>query len=204
MTQEELTGTVERFLFQNEENGFAVLILKTRTKEKITIKGTLPGVNAGQQISVKGSWIVHPKFGKQFEAKTCTACLPTSILGLRKYLGSGLIKGIGPVYAEKLVNVFGLDVLKIIEEAPHLLKKVDGIGPKRIETITNAWKDQKEIANIMVFLQEKGISTAFATKIYKTYGYNSVSIISENPYRLADDIWGIGFKKADAVAQIRI
>ena len=201
MTHEELTGTVERFLFCNEENGFAVLILQTRTKQKITVKGTLPGVNAGQQISVKGSWIVHPKFGKQFEAKSCTACLPTSILGLRKYLGSGLIKGIGPVYAEKLVNAFGLDVLKIIEEAPHLLKKVGGIGPKRIETITNAWKDQKEIANIMVFLQEKGVSTTFATKIYKTYGYQAIGVISENPYRLADDIWGVGFKKADAVAQ---
>ena len=201
MIQDELTGTVERFLFKNEENGFAVLILQTKRSEKITVKGSMPGVNAGQQVSLKGSWVIHPKFGKQFDAKSCTATLPSSILGLRKYLGSGLIKGIGPVYAEKLVKMFGLEVLQIIEETPHLLKKVPGIGPKRIETITNAWKDQKEIANIMVFLQEKGVSTTFATKIYKTYGYNSISVITENPYRLADDIWGIGFKKADAVAQ---
>ena len=201
MVQDELIGTVERFLFKNEENGFAVLILQTKRSEKITVKGLLPGVNAGQQINVKGSWIIHPKFGKQFDAKSCTACLPTSILGLRKYLGSGLIKGIGPVYAEKLVKKFGLDVLEIIEKAPHMLKEVEGIGTKRIETITNAWKTQKEVANIMVFLQEKGVSTTFATKIYKTYGYNAINVITENPYRLADDIWGIGFKKADAVAQ---
>jgi len=202
MTHDQLTGTIERFLFQNEESGFAIAIVKIRgAKKPVTIRGTFPGINAGQQITVNGQWVVHPKFGKQFDAKTCTACLPTSILGLKKYLGSGLIKGIGPTYAEKLVNYFGNDVLTVIEKTPQLLHKVDGIGPKRVETITNAWKDQKEIANVMVFLQGKGISTIYATKIYKTYGQDAVGIISENPYRLADEIWGIGFKKADAVAQ---
>ncbi|MFC1845681.1 ATP-dependent RecD-like DNA helicase [Candidatus Dependentiae bacterium] len=201
MTHEELTGIVDRFLFQNEENGYAVLILQLRNKQMVTVRGNLPGVNAGQQISLQGAWVVHPKFGKQFEANKCTACLPTTILGLRKYLGSGLIKGIGPTYAEKLVNHFGLNVLDIIEHQPEKLRLVDGIGPKRAQTITAAWKDQKEIANIMIFLQDKGISTTFATKIYKTYGQNAVGVINENPYRLADDIWGIGFKKADAVAQ---
>jgi len=201
MMYEELTGTIDRFLFQNEENGFAVFVLLAKKTQKITVRGTLPGINAGQQITVRGSWVVHPKFGKQFEAKTCTACLPTSLLGLKKYLGSGLIKGIGPTYAEKLVNVFGTDVLDIIENKPHLLHKVDGIGPKRVEKITNAWQTQKEIANIMIFLQDKGVSTTYATKIYKTYGHEAIGIINENPYRLADDIWGIGFKKADEVAQ---
>ncbi|MCK5632769.1 ATP-dependent RecD-like DNA helicase [bacterium] len=201
MTHDQLTGIVDRFLFKSEENGFSVLILQTRTKDKITVRGNLPGVNAGQQITVSGAWVVHPKFGKQFEAKSCTACLPTSVLGLKKYLGSGLIKGIGPTYAEKLVNHFGLDVLTIIEETPQLLHSVEGIGPKRVEQITQAWKDQRQIAGIMVFLQGKGISTVYATKIYKTYGQEAVGIITENPYRLADDIWGIGFKKADAVAQ---
>ncbi len=201
MGHEELTGTVDRFLFQSEDTGFVVLVLQTKKSQTITVRGNLPGVSAGQQVTLQGAWVVHPKFGKQFEAQKCQACLPTSIIGLKKYLGSGLIKGIGPTYADKLVKKFGLDVLKIIEEAPHLLHRVDGIGPKRVEKITNAWQEQKEIANIMVFLQSKGISTVFATKIYKTYGQSAVSVINENPYRLADDIWGIGFKKADAVAQ---
>lgn len=201
MTHEELTGTVDRFLFQNEENGYAVLILQIHNKQMVTVRGNLPGINAGQQINVLGTWVVHPKFGKQFEATKCTACLPTTILGLRKYLGSGLIKGIGPTYAEKLVDHFGHDVLHVIEHYPEKLQRVDGIGPKRAETITTAWKDQKEIANIMIFLQDKGVSTTFATKIYRTYGQQSIEIINENPYRLADDIWGIGFKKADEVAQ---
>lgn len=201
MTNDQLTGTVDKLLYHNEQNGFAVLILHLGNKQKVTVRGSFPGVNAGQQITVQGAWVVHPKFGKQFEAHTCTACLPTTLIGLQKYLGSGLIKGIGPTYAKKLVEKFGIDVLTIIEEQPERLRQIDGIGPKRAETITEAWKDQKEIANIMIFLQDKGISTAFATKIYKTYGQNAITVINENPYRLADDIWGIGFKKADALAQ---
>lgn len=201
MTHEKLTGTVDKLLFQSEENGFSVLILRTRHAKGIIIRGHLPGINPGQEISVQGNWVIHPKFGKQFEATSCTACLPTSITGLKKYLGSGLIKGIGPTYAEKLVNAFGTTVLEIIEKTPQRLAIIDGIGPKRIEKIIEAWKTQKEVANIMIFLQDKGISTIFATKIYKTYGQGAIGIITENPYRLADDIWGIGFKKADEVAQ---
>ncbi len=201
MAHDELTGTVDRFMFQNEENGYAVLVLQIRGAQNITVRGSLPGVHVGAQVTIQGAWVMHPQFGKQFEATRCTTCLPSTIFGLKKYLGSGLIKGIGPVYAEKLVDRFGLDVLTVIEKTPQLLHRVDGIGPKRAEQITAAWKDQKEIANIMIFLQDKGVSTAFSTKIYKKYGQNAVSVISENPYRLADDIWGIGFKKADEVAQ---
>lgn len=201
MTHDEMTGTVDRFLFNNEETGYAVLVMQVRGAGNVTVRGSLPGVHVGSQVTVHGSWVMHPQFGKQFEATRCTACLPTTILGLKKYLGSGLIKGIGPVYAEKLVERFGVDVLHVIEHTPQLLHRVDGIGPKRAEQITIAWKEQKEIANIMIFLQDKGISTAFATKIYKKYEQNAVSVITENPYRLADDIWGIGFKKADEVAQ---
>ncbi len=198
---EELTGTIDRLLFQSPENGYTVFILQLRGQTTATVCGNLPNIQPGQQVTLQGAWTMHPKFGKQFEAKQCTALLPDTIIGLKKYLGSGLIKGIGPVYAEKLVNKFGTQVLQIIEADPSQLLKVDGIGPKRVETIITAWKDQKEIANIMVFLQGKGASTAFATKIYKKYGQQSIALIQENPYRLAEDIWGVGFKMADGMAQ---
>jgi len=198
---EEITGFVDKVIFQNDENGYAVFVLQLRGKNTVTVKGYLPTIQPGQQVSLGGFWVMHPKFGRQFEAKNFQSCLPDSILGLKKYLGSGLIKGIGPVYAEKLVDMFGSDVLDIIENHPHKLGRVAGIGPKRIEKITVAWKDQKEISKVMIFLQDKGVSTAYATKIYKKYGQESIVVIKENPYRLADEIWGIGFKKADQIAQ---
>lgn len=198
---EELTGTVERFLYQNDENGFCVFLLNINRKESTTVRGYAPSIQAGQNVTLKGAWVVHPKFGKQFEASECSICLPTSITGLKKYLSSGMIKGIGKVYGEKLVDYFGTDVLKIIDKAPERLKEVPGIGEKRIDTIITAWKDQKEIAQVMVFLQEKGVSTAFATKIYKRYGMEALAVMKENPYRIAEDVWGIGFKTADQIAQ---
>lgn len=201
MQQEELTGTIDRLLYQNQENGYTVLVLQPRGTSTVTVCGYLPSIQAGQHVTLHGSWVMHPKFGKQFEAKQCAATLPNSILGLKKYLGSGLIKGIGPIYAEKLVDRFGTDVLDVIENDPAQLLRIDGIGPKRAEVITKAWKDQKEIAAIMVFLQDKGISSTYATKIYKAYGQRSIEFMQENPYRLADEIWGIGFKTADAIAQ---
>ncbi|MFC1842732.1 ATP-dependent RecD-like DNA helicase [Candidatus Dependentiae bacterium] len=198
---EELTGIVEKLIFQSDENGYSVFMLQLRGNNTVTVTGHIPTIQPGQQVTVSGFWTMHSKFGKQFEAKNCQSCLPNSILGLKKYLGSGLIKGIGPVYAEKLVNKFGTEVLEIIENFPSKLGEISGIGPKRIEKITNAWQDQKEISKVMIFLQEKGVSTVYATKIYKTYGQEAISVINENPYRLADDIWGIGFKKADQIAQ---
>jgi len=201
MNLEELTGVVDKLIFQNEENGYAVFVVNLRGKDKVTVKGHIPTIQPGQQVTIGGFWVMHPKFGRQFEAKNCESCLPNSILGLRKYLGSGLIKGIGPVYADKLVDKFGTDVLEVIENQPYKLGEISGIGPKRIEKITTAWQDQKEISKVMIFLQDKGVSTTYATKIYKKYGQESISVINENPYRLADDIWGIGFKKADQIAQ---
>lgn len=198
---EELVGTIERFLFQNNQDGFSVFVLSITAQKTVTVKAHAPALQAGQQVLLKGSWIVHPKFGKQFSADHCTVCLPTSAIGLKKYLGSGMIKGIGKVYAEKLVDYFGTRVLEIIEKEPDRLKEVSGIGIKKLETIIHAFKDQKEIATIMVFLQDKGVSTAFATKIYKRYGQNSITLIQQNPYRIAEDIWGIGFKSADLIAQ---
>jgi len=198
---ETICGIVDRFLFQSAENGFGVFVLNEKNKQSITVRGYCAHINPGEQVTLEGSWVTHPKFGKQFEASTCTAQVPTSIQGLIKYLSSGLIKGIGPVYGQKLVTHFGHDVLEIIDKYPQRLQEVPGVGPKRVETIINAWKDQKSISHIMVFLQEKGISPAYAVKIYKKYGAQAIAQVTENPYRLAEDVWGIGFKTADQIAQ---
>ena len=161
-----LHGTVERIVFQNVENGFTVFRLLSKNKTT-TVTGYVPNLHPGEQVSLEGTWSMHPKFGQQFEIKQCTTQVPTSIIGLKKYLSSGLIKGIGPVFAEKLVNRFGEQVLEVIDKEPHRLHEISGVGPKRVERIVTAWEDQKEISNIMIFLQEKNISPAYATKIYK-------------------------------------
>ncbi len=198
---ESLQGIVDRVIYQNQENGFAVFVVQLNSKNSITVKGCVPTINAGEQVVVRGVWNMHQKFGKQFDAQSCEKQAPTSILGLKKYLSSGLIKGIGPIYGDKLVATFGEKVLEIIDQQPERLLSVPGIGAKRVEKIITAWKDQKEISNIMVFLQNKGISSTYAVKIYKQYKEQSIAIIEENPYRLAQDIWGIGFKTADQIAQ---
>ena len=198
--QEELSGVVDRHLFQSDDKTFAVLVLTVGTSTAIA-KGQLGHINPGEHVTLKGSWALHPKFGKQFDALSCAAQVPTSIMGLKKYLGSGLIRGIGPAYAERLVNHFGTDVLSVIEKSPHLLKQVSGMGQQRITRIVEAWKHQRDIAAVMVFLHDKGVSTAYATKIYKKYGNQSIERVQENPYRLADEVWGIGFKIADQIAQ---
>ena len=197
----ELTGTIDRLLFNNEESGFSVFVLQVNAVTQIVVRGSLAQIHPGEQVSVRGAWVMHPKFGKQFEAKECKITVPTSIMGLKKYLGSGLIKGIGPAYAEKLVNAFGSQVLEVIDKEPERLRRVDGIGEKRVKQIIASWHDQKEISSIMVFLQDKGVSPAYAIKIYKKYGQNSIAAVQENPYRLAEEIWGIGFKVADQIAQ---
>ncbi|MBT4856130.1 ATP-dependent RecD-like DNA helicase [bacterium] len=196
---EELCGLIDKVVFESSETGFQIFIVKHK-KESTVVKGYLPAVIPGQEITVSGSWIFHPKFGKQFEASHCVTQLPTTLVGLKKYLGSGFIKGIGPVYADKLIKAFGLEVLNIIDKEPHRLSEVPGIGPKRADVITTAWVDQKEIAHIMVYLQDKGISPAYAMKIYKKYRHESVAKVQQNPYRLAEDIWGISFKIADKIA----
>lgn len=197
---EELIGTVEKILFKNEENNFAVLVLTLMHKSSAIAKGNASHVQPGQQVCLRGAWVMHAKFGRQFSIESCSVQLPESIIGLKKYLGSGLIKGIGKVYAEKLVDYFGAQVLTIIDQSPERLKEVGGIGHKRLEQIIKAWHDQKEISNLMVFLQDKGVSTSHALKIYKKYGKESIALVTDNPYRLSEDIWGIGFKTADAIA----
>jgi exodeoxyribonuclease V alpha subunit len=198
---EELHGTIEKIIFESEQNGFVVFTLNVSLAEHIVVRCHAPGIKPGELVNLRGTWTVHPRFGKQFHAQQCTALPPTSSAGLKKYLASGLIPGIGPVYAEKLVDRFGSSVLEIIDKEPHKLSLIGGIGKKRIERIATAWKDQKEISHIMVFLQEKGISAAYATKIYKKYGNDAIALVTENPYRLAQEVWGIGFKTADAIAQ---
>ncbi|MEX0940124.1 MAG: ATP-dependent RecD-like DNA helicase [Candidatus Babeliales bacterium] len=199
--EEELQGTVDRLLFKSPDSGYCVLILQINDTRSTVVTGSFGSIQAGEQVTLKGSWITHAKFGRQFQATGCIQQLPTTLLGVQKYLGSGLIKGIGKVYAKKLVAKFGTDTLAIIDKNPERLSEIPGIGAKRIELINRAWQDQKEISSIMIFLQEKGISPAFAAKIYKKYGQNSIAVLKENPYRLAEEIWGIGFKSADMVAQ---
>jgi len=199
---EYITGIVERITFSNEENGFSVIKIKSNGfADLVTVVGALAAVNVGAVLRIKGEWKYDSKFGKQFSAIDYRETVPATVKGIEKYLGSGLIKGIGPKFARRIVNHFKEETLKVIEEVPDYLIKVDGIGQKRVDIIKKAWKEQKEIKNVMLFLQSNGVSTAFAVKIYKTYGNESIDIVKANPYRLADDIWGIGFKTADKIAQ---
>ncbi|MGB8467660.1 MAG: ATP-dependent RecD-like DNA helicase [Candidatus Babeliales bacterium] len=197
---DQLQGTIDRILFNNQETGFSVFVMVGTNKQEIIVTGTLPTLQAGEQVTVQGSWVMHPKFGKQFQATTCVAQLPTTVVGIEKYLGSGLIKGIGKAFAKKIVARFGANTLTIIEQEPERLATIEGIGTKRIDQIKHAWHQQKAVSAIMIFLQEKDISPVFATKIYKQYGQNAIALLQENPYRLAEDIWGVGFKTADTIA----
>jgi len=198
---EYISGVVEQITYGNEDNGFRVIKIKSKGfTGLVTVVGSLAAVNVGAIIRVKGEWKMNSKFGKQFMALDYRETLPATVAGIQKYLGSGLIKGIGPVYAKRIVQHFQEDTLRVLEENVDRLIKVEGIGQKRLATIKKAWQEQKEIKNVMLFLQSNGVSTAFAVKIFKTYGNESIEIVKTNPYRLADDIWGIGFKTADKIA----
>lgn len=198
---EKLTGVVERITYVNEDNGFSVIKIKAKGyPELVTLVGQLSFVNLGSLVELEGKWVFNSKFGRQFQVHSCVEKVPATIAGIERYLGSGLIKGIGPVNAHRIVKKFREETIRIIETEPERLKEVEGIGPKRIAMIKEAWQEQKEIKNVMLFLQEHEVSVAYAVKIYKTYGNASINIVKENPYRLADDIWGIGFKTADKIA----
>ena len=198
---EQLRCVVERITYQNSLNGFTVLKCAAKGfTDLVTVVGTMPDTNVGSVLLLQGFWKVDSKYGRQFSVETFEEVLPATVLGIEKYLGSGLVKGIGPNFAKRIVNTFGVDTLNVIEEDPEKLLTVPGIGKIRVERIKKSWADQKEIKNIMIFLQGHGVSTSHATKIYKTYGNDSIKTVKENPYRLADDIWGIGFKTADTIA----
>ena len=199
---EVLAGLVERVTFHNQDSGFCVLRLKARGhRDLVTTIGHAAMISAGEWVTASGEWINDRTHGLQFRARFLKTSAPTSLDGIEKYLGSGMIRGIGPVYAKRMVKMFGNDVFDLIEVEPEKLREVEGIGPKRADKITSAWADQKVIREIMVFLHSHGVGTARAVRIFKTYGVDAVQVMSENPYRLARDIRGIGFRTADLIAE---
>src|SRR5579864_7567084 len=199
--REVLAGLVERVTYQNADNGFCVIRVKARShRDLVTVVGHAAAISAGEWITASGEWVNDRTHGQQFRAKFLKTSAPTSIDGIEKYLGSGMIRGIGPVYAKKLVKAFGDKVFDTIEAEPERLREVGGIGPVRAERMVAAWAEQKVVREIMVFLHSHGVGTARAVRIFKTYGADAVQVMSENPYRLARDIRGIGFKTADAIA----
>ncbi|MBG0562787.1 ATP-dependent RecD-like DNA helicase [Actinoplanes sp. NEAU-A11] len=197
-----LEAVLERLTYVNEETGYTVArVAVGRSSDLLTVVGALLGAQPGESLRLSGWWSSHPQYGRQFEVVSYTTVLPATVQGIRRYLGSGLVKGIGPVFAERIVDHFGLDTLEIIETAPERLIEVAGLGPKRTKKITSAWAEQKAIKEVMVFLQGVGVSTSIAVRIYKKYGDSSISIVKNSPYKLAADVWGIGFKTADTIAQ---
>lgn len=199
---EHLRCVVERITYQNAENGYTVLKCAVKNySDLVTVVGTMPDTHVGSVLSLDGMWKMDAKYGRQFSVERFEETLPATVYGIEKYLGSGLVKGVGPKFARRIVEKFGKDTLDVIEETPDELLKVPGIGKVRVDRIKTSWQEQKEIKNIMLFLQSHEVSTSHATKIFKTYGSESIAIVKENPYRLADDIWGIGFKTADSIAQ---
>ena len=198
---EVLAGLVDRVTFHNPENGFCVLRVKARgQRDLITVLGHAAMISAGEFVQASGTWVNDRTHGVQFRASFLKATAPTTIEGIEKYLGSGMLRGIGPVYAKKLVRAFGEAVFDVIEQEPPRLRQVTGIGPKRAERIIAGWAEQKVIREIMLFLHSNGVGTSRAVRIYKTYGADAIQLISENPYRLARDIRGIGFRTADQIA----
>ncbi len=197
----ELSGQIERITYTNEENGYTIARVKVYgQRDLITVVGYLMSPSPGEILNLKGEWVNHPKFGEQFKVVEYKTTIPATVFGIKKYLGSGLIKGLGPVIAGRIVKKFGEKTLDIIENDIQKLAMVEGIGKKRIAMIQDAWHEQKEIRDVMMFLQSHGVSSGYATKIFKQYKNRSIAVVTENPYRLAMDIFGIGFVIADSIA----
>ena len=208
-TQDFLRGVIERITFHNEENGYTVakLAVEQPTRQlphwqkEAPIVGNMVGINVGEAVELRGRWEVHPQYGKQFSVAGMRSVLPATVAGIEKYLGSGLIKGVGPVTAKRVVAHFGKETLDIIDNHPQRLSEVSGVGRKRISMINAAWVEQKAIKEVMIFLQGHGVSAGLAAKIYKRYGDSAIETVQGNPYRLSEDIFGIGFITADRIAQ---
>ena len=198
-----MEAVLERITYANAETGYTIARVATERTgpDLLTVVGPLLGAQVGESLRLTGRWSSHPKYGKQFQVHSYSTVLPATIQGIRRYLGSGLIKGIGPMMAERMVAHFGTDILTIIEEQPDRLLEVHGLGPKRTERIADAWEEQKAIKEVMVFLSDVGVSTSLAVRIYKRYADRSISVVRSEPYRLASEVWGIGFKSADTIAQ---
>ncbi len=201
-SHEQITGAIDRVTFHAEDTGFAILKVRTQNRsEPVTVLCNAPAVNPGEKIDARGAWVDVPEYGRQFKAASVEIAPPGSVEGIERFLGSGLIHGIGPTYARKLVDKFGENIFDIIDHSSKRLEEIGGIGKKRRIEIKSSWEKQKAIRGIMVFLYEHGVGTARALRIYKTYGENAVEILRSNPYQLAKDIHGIGFKTADAIAR---
>ena len=199
---ETITGVIERLTFDSEESGYTVARLtRSRSTDLTTIVGSFANIQPGQTLQLTGFWREHPQYGPQFQVTNYKETKPATLTGIEKYLGSGLIKGVGPVTAKRIVAHFGLETLDIIENQIDRLIEVPGIAKKRIKLIKNAWSTQKAIKEVMVFLQSHGVSTTYAVKIYKQYQDNSIATVTSNPYQLATDIYGIGFLTADKIAR---
>src|SRR6266568_532439 len=199
---EQLAGSVERVTFHSEETGFCVLRVKVRGhRDLVTVVGTAPTITPGEYIESQGWWVTDRTHGLQFKTTQLRVVPPTTLEGIERYLGSGMIKGIGPHFAHKLVQAFGAEVFDVIAQTPQRLQELDGIGPKRTARVVAAWAEQQTVREIMVFLHSHGVGTARAVRIYKTYGTEAIARVQDNPYRLALDIHGIGFKTADILAQ---
>jgi len=190
----DLSGQIERITYTNDETGFTIARVKVYgQKDLVTVVGHLMSPAPGEILNMRGEWVNHPKFGEQFKVVESKTTVPATVYGIRKYLGSGLIKGLGPVMAGRIVKQFGEQTLDVIENEIEKLSRVNGIGKKRIAMIQKAWDEQKEIRDVMLFLQSHEISSGYATKIFKQYGNRSIAVVTDNPYRLATDIFGIGF-----------
>lgn len=204
-----LSGSIERITYYNSENGYSVIRLTPNSRHTpgigrdglVTIVGVLPELSPGEHVKLGGRWTKHPKHGTQFDVETCSQVLPATVSGIRRYLGSGLIKGIGPRLAGRIVDHFGAETITVIENQPQRLSEVPDIGGKRTRLIAAAWQEQKQVKEIMLFLHSHGVSTSLGVKIYKTYGDNALEIVQQNPYQLATDIYGVGFKTADKLAR---
>ena len=197
----ELQGQIERITYHNPENHYTIAKVKVQgQKNLVTVVGSLVSVSPGETVRMKGSWDVHPKYGEQFRIASYESVVPATVKGIERYLGSGLIKGLGPVMAKRLVDKFGEETLTVIETDIRRLAEVEGIGSKRIGTIATAWAAQRDIRNVMLFLQGHEVSSSYAARIYRQYGNESIRVVKENPYRLAEDIFGMGFLTADRIA----
>jgi exodeoxyribonuclease V alpha subunit len=199
---EQLRGTVERVTFYSEETGYSVVRLSVAGQcDLVTIIGNLPEVQPGESLHLEGEWTTHQQYGWQFKVERCQQVLPATVEGIKKYLGSGLVKGVGPVTAARIVQRFGADTLHVLDEEPRRLREALGVGKKRAAAVARAWEEQKHIREVMLFLSSHAVTTGLAVKIYKTYGDDALNVVRSDPYRLARDIWGVGFKTADKIAR---
>jgi exodeoxyribonuclease V alpha subunit len=195
-----IKGVLEKIIFKNSETGFMVGKVRTEDNKLVTVVGNAFEINCGESLEITGKWVLNKNYGQQFEIEDVKTIEPATIAGIKNYLGSGMIKGIGPVIAEKIVSHFKLETLKVLDSKPERLKEIDGIGKKRIGMIKKSWKEHRDIRDVMIFLQSMGVGNVYSMKIYNKYGDSSISVIKSNPYRLSEDIFGIGFKTADRIA----